>query len=233
MAEPAPSEVTTRQKRQLAHRLTILQLTGKQLIRQEGFNPSYIELGQTKVTRINIIATAVSKYITEDKNYASLTIDDSTDTIRVKAFGVDVPKIEKINSGDLVKVIGKLKQYNEELYISPEIIRPLDKNWMLLRKLELLDQFRQAAGSQNLRKPQTTEQPGDEQPQQIQEVPEINPTAELLKAIKALDKGDGADWQDITKQIKLDEDELKKVLISLLKEGEVFEPRKNKYKVLD
>ena len=85
-------------KRSTAYRVRISSLVNGEFLRQEGFNPSYIVINEHQVSRINIIATIVSKYLTEDGNYCALTLDDGSETIRAKAFGADVAKIKEFYS---------------------------------------------------------------------------------------------------------------------------------------
>jgi len=110
--------------------------TGKYIV-QEGFNPNYIEVNGERVSRARVLATVIDKFISEDGNYGTITLDDGTDTIRVKAFQ-DLRIIEDVEKGDIVEVIGKIREYNEERYLQPEIIVKVDDpNFEVLRKLEL------------------------------------------------------------------------------------------------
>ena len=125
-------------KRSTAYRVRISSLVNGEFLRQEGFNPSYIIINEHQVSRINIIATIVSKYLTEDGNYCALTLDDGSETIRAKAFGADVAKIKESTVGSLVRFIGKVKEYNDEIYLIPEVIKEnIDPNWLLIDLVEL------------------------------------------------------------------------------------------------
>ncbi|MCD6221588.1 hypothetical protein J7K25_05475, partial [bacterium] len=93
----------------------------------------------------------IDKFVSEDGNYATLTLDDTTDTISCKIFMnsnfsdnisrqnlIDLETLENIEKGDLIDVIGKIREYNEERYIQPEIIVKIeDPNFEVLRKLEI------------------------------------------------------------------------------------------------
>ena len=66
-----------------------------------------------------------------------LPIDDGTETIRAKAWGNEAASLQEVEENILALVIGKVKEYNEEIYLVPEIIRPLDDpNFLTLHKLE-------------------------------------------------------------------------------------------------
>src|SRR3989344_744821 len=111
-------------------------LSGKHILEEERFN--FLELGDKQVIRVNIIANIIEKYEGEsEKKYLSFTIDDASGQIRVKIFGDDVSRFSNIEQGNTVMVIGKLRYFNNELYILPEIIKEQDPRYLLVRKLEL------------------------------------------------------------------------------------------------
>lgn len=131
-------------KRQTAFKLRIGDiLKGKPIIEnvdeQQRFK--FLELGEKQVYRINIAANIVDKYDSEasegKKPYLSFTIDDASGQIRLKIWGEDTGKFANVVQGNTVIVIGTLRHYNNELYISPEIIREIDPRYLLIRKLEL------------------------------------------------------------------------------------------------
>jgi RPA family protein len=125
------------QERLVARKIDIKTLYTGQYIIQEGFNPNYIELNGEKISRVRILATVIDKFLSEDGNYGTITLDDGTDTIRAKAFQ-DLRIIEPVEKGDIIDLIGKIREYNEERYIQPEIIvKVADPNFEVLRKLEL------------------------------------------------------------------------------------------------
>lgn len=122
-------------KRATAYKLKIGDVfSGKKILDGERFN--FLDLGDRKITRVNIVANVVEKYSSGEKPYVSLTIDDASGQIRLKIFGDDVQKFSEVTQGDSVLVIGLLRNYNNELYITPEIIRKQDPRYLLVRKLE-------------------------------------------------------------------------------------------------
>ena len=103
-----------------------------------GFESNYV-LTQNgmRLSRARILATVVDKFLSESGRYAAMTIDDGTDTIRAKAFNA-VSVFEPFAVGDLVDFVGKLREYQGEIYLVPEIIRKIDDpNYELLRELEI------------------------------------------------------------------------------------------------
>ncbi|MEK6891058.1 MAG: OB-fold nucleic acid binding domain-containing protein [Nanoarchaeota archaeon] len=122
-------------KRQVAYKLKIGEIfLGKPIIDNDRFMGMEIENKQ--VSRVNIVANIVEKYSSAEKKYVSLTIDDASGQIRIKIFGDDVDKFIDLTQGDTVLVIGLLRQYNDEMYINPEIIKKQDSRYLLVRKLE-------------------------------------------------------------------------------------------------
>lgn len=122
-------------KRHVAYKLKIGDvLQGKRIFDADKF--SFIELGDKKISRINVIANVVDRYSSVEKSYISLTVDDASGQIRIKIFGDDVNKFADISQGDTILIIGLIRVYNDELYITPEIIRKKDPKYLLVRKLE-------------------------------------------------------------------------------------------------
>lgn len=106
---------------------------------KEEMKPSFLITQQAeKVSRVNIIASVTEKFLSEDENYGTLTLDDGSEAIRAKAFRERVKLIKEIQPGDIVLVIGKLKEYLGELYINIEIVKKVDANYENYRKLEIL-----------------------------------------------------------------------------------------------
>ena len=122
-------------KRQIAYKLRVGEVfKGKQIMDGEKF--SFLELGDKKISRVNIVANVIEKYTSQEKQYISLTIDDASGQVRIKIFGEDVLRFSNINQGDTIMIVGLLRVYNNEIYITPEIIKIKDPRYLLVRKLE-------------------------------------------------------------------------------------------------
>src|SRR3989338_6740202 len=124
-------------KRNVAYKFRVGQiLSGKPIMEAEKLK--FLELGEKQVVRVNLIANIIDKYIKEgEKKFGSLTLDDGTGQIKIKSFGEDVDKFSNLNQGDTVLVIGLVRSWNNEMYLSPEIIKKKDPSFLLVRKLEL------------------------------------------------------------------------------------------------
>lgn len=195
--------------------------------KSEGWTPSFVEFEGEKYSRVAVVGSVVSKFTSEDGNYAAVTIDDGTETIRVKAFGPDVQKLSTVSVGTLVRCFGKVRQWSDEIYLAPEIVRVLDDpNWLLVHKLRLGKPT--AAVKPEESKPQVSEQIAVEQLKS--DAADVQ--RKILSMIAELDSGLGADMSEIITKSGLSEEEAKNILYGLLKAGDVYEPKKGRLKVL-
>ena len=123
-------------KRNIAFKFVIGDLLlGKPIMDGEKF--TFLELGDRKIIRVNIIGNIIDKYESEgEKKYSFFTLDDGSGQIKLKIFGDDVEKFKFLTQGLTVTVIGVLRHWNNETYISPEIIKEQDPRYLLLRKIE-------------------------------------------------------------------------------------------------
>lgn len=123
-------------KRETARKVRIKDLNKGEFFKKEGFTPNYILTPYgLRVSRARLLATIVNSYQNEDGSYGAISLDDGSDTIRGKFFQ-DLSKMEDLEEGDIVDVAGKVKLYNDEIYIVPELITKKSPNWELLRALE-------------------------------------------------------------------------------------------------
>ena len=203
----------------------------------ESFIPSCVELNNKNISRINIIATIVDVFKSEDGNYFSFTLDDGSGTIRIKAFNEDTNSLLNFNKGDRVLVVGRVREYQEELYISPEITKKItDPNMELIRKAELLSilgkpeeeahlsrtQFVQA---QNQNNGVTKESPADKDPSH-EELRQ-----KIITHLMANDES-GVELSDLSKLIIKDDTTTETVVKELLTEGEIYENKPGHYKAI-
>lgn len=209
---------------------------------KEGMKPSYVitSLGM-KVSRVNIVGIVIDKFISEDGNYASLTLEDGTESIRVKGFREKVSLLEEIKKGDTVLVVGKVKEYNGEKYVNLEVVRKVDVNYETLRKLELakdLESWKMLV--ERIRK-DLKEMPEEEVKRRygleddvIEAIRESKVEADyktkLLEIISKLDEGDGVEISKLFEVVSLPESSVEKILDELITEGLVYQPTPSKLK---
>jgi len=222
----------TSQKRQTAYKVRIKDILENSYVKTEGWNLNYFLMNGKKVSRVNIIGAAVSN-ISEAPNFKNFDFDDGTARISIRDFGENI--IKDIVIGDVLLIIGRPRQYGNEKYIVPEIIKKIeDKRWIEIRKLELKKEF----GEDTVR----AEKPEEmffEESVSVKEIiieeeivdsnnnKEKTPYQVVYETIKGLDKGEGVSIEDI----KIDNAE--RIINDLLMQGEVFELKPGKYKLLE
>ena len=125
--------------RQTAKKVRATDVVNGSFVKKEGFEPSFVTTKRGEdVSRARILGTVVDTYKSEDGNFASITIDDGSDTLRVKAFK-ETEVVDNLKVGDVVDFVGKIREYNGEIYMIVEIAKIVDDpNFELLRRLELL-----------------------------------------------------------------------------------------------
>ena len=123
-------------KRHTAYKLKIGDiLAGNHIV--DGEKLKFIEINGKNVARVNLIANVVDKFIQdEEKKFASVTLDDASGQIKLKTFGEDIEKLKLLEQGDTVLAIGMVREWNKEVYVTPEIIKKKQPEYLLLRKLE-------------------------------------------------------------------------------------------------
>ena len=131
----------TVQPRQTAFKVSISSLLNGKYVQQEGWQPNYLEINEKQISRINLIATILDKQETE--SLLTLILDDGTANIQAKAFNEDIKRVSNLNIGDLILLIGRPRNYNNELFISIEIAKKIDPVWSKVRRLEMGSQPRQ------------------------------------------------------------------------------------------
>lgn len=229
-------------KRQTAVKIRINDLNNSNYVKAEGdWQPNYLLTPHnTKISRINLLGTVIET----DEN--SFTIDDGTGQIVARSFE-ELPV--RPNTGDVVVVIGRPREF-DGIYIVPEIVKIIQskqKEWIELRKLELKKLY------QSIEKTEQTEkisQPvenkiSDEKEEKIEKEnteQEEHQKAQglenktfdiIMQTIKKMDDGDGADMENIITESGLSEEEVENVVNNLLMDGEAFEIKPGRLKLLD
>jgi RPA family protein len=194
-------------KRNIAYKIRIGDiLFGKPINDNDKF--SFLELGNKKIVRVNLIGNIIDKYDSEgERKYSFFTLDDGSGQIKLKCFGEDVDKFKNFIQGQTVLVIGFLRQFNNEIYITPEIIKEQNPKYLLIRKLEL----------------------EKEQKKEIENIPKSQVIAikdKILDLIKGAESENGIDLEEIILKLKETPSEIiNQEVKSLLEEGIIFEPR--------
>ena len=241
-------------KRLTAIKTNIASLTNGNYVTLPGFEPNYI-LTKTgmRLSRIRLIATVVDKFLSESGKYAAMTLDDGSDTIRVKAFNA-VSIFEPFSVGNIVDFVGKVREYQGEIYLVPELIRKTnDPHYELLHELELrkdekewnrkrdmVFSYQKNVSDMTELKKMMEEQFGISpkdveaivQTVQEEEPEKVEAKDNVLKMIVELDKGNGCDYGDLIEKSGIEESALDAIINEFLEEGICFEPRPGKIKKL-
>jgi len=237
-------------KRQTAKKVRLWDLMNGDFVKKEGFEPSYIKTRTGEnISRAHVIGTVVSVFKSDDGNFVSVTIDDGSDTMRLKAFN-ETEVIEKLEEGSIVDVVGKVREYNGENYLIPEVARKVeDPNFELMRRLEFLQKERGEGGSKepeteqkSIPQPKENKPPADEKGEESQKESSKESVKEgdeppqekamlkkrVLEFIET--QKEGVVYSEICGKVQAEEAELESVIDELLNEGICYEPSPGKIK---
>lgn len=199
-------------KRNIAYKIRIEDiLNGKPVIENERF--SFLESGNKKIIRVNLIGSVVDKYeVDGERKYIFLTLDDGSGQIKLKAFGDDTEKLKNINHGQIIIIIGTLRYFNDEIYIFPEAVKEQDPRYLIVRKLEL---------EKNITGPENSA------PEKIYEIKD-----KIIELIKNSENEGGINTDILITKLKENPQEVKEEIQKLLEGGIIFEPRPGKLRWL-
>ena len=254
---PIHGDIMPEQRRLTAIKTDVKSIVRGRFIREEGFTPSYVlSPSGLKLSRVRIMGTVISKFTSIDQKFGSITIDDGTETIRAKIFQA-VSMFNNIEKGDIVDIIGKIRLYEDEIYVVPEILWKVDDpNLWLLRKVELLKQKRelekvrklvfdaqkQTSDVEELKRflekkyginPELVESILMAQEEKTEEEFDMKEEREkIIKLIEQLDEGNGCEYSKLIEASGLPEDVLETIINELLSDGTCFEPRPGFIKLL-
>jgi hypothetical protein len=185
-------------------------LTGEWV--EQGNEPSAVTLSDgTLAARANVMGVVVD---ISDGDTPSLMIDDGSDRLPLRAFE-KVPGLDTIMLGSPVMVIGRPRKFGETRFLVPECIRRLDNPvWLEVRKRELAQRSRAPL-------------PKPLEPAVVEE--EVVRGSPILQSIRNLDKGTGADTEEVLARARCTQDDLERLLVR----GEIFEVSPGKLKVLE
>lgn len=197
-------------KRNIAYKMRIGEiLTGKIIMDGERFK--FLDSPGKQVVRINLVANVIDKYVQDgEKKYAAVTLDDASGQIKLKAFGDDIEKFSQLNQGDTILAVGLIRIWNNEVYVTPEIIKKKEPAYLLVRKLEI--------------EKETPKAPDKGQLTELKD--------KILGMIKEGEKDGGASIDQIILNLKEAPDTINKEIKRLLEDGIIYEPRPGKIRYL-
>ncbi|MEK6903235.1 MAG: OB-fold nucleic acid binding domain-containing protein [Nanoarchaeota archaeon] len=199
-----------------------------------------------KINRVNILAPVINVDVRE--NVSTITLDDGSATMQVRAFKEDAGMLQGLQVGDLVMVLGMVREYLSTIYITPYVVKKLENAaWMTVRKLELKKLYGEQAQAVEAQQtqPQTITQSSSLQLQEIQPIQnkqqvsetiakpntQTNPRQKLLQEVIA--SGDeGINVDVLIAKTQLPEQQAEDIITELLKEGEIYMPRPGMIKIV-
>ncbi|MBN2881646.1 hypothetical protein JXM83_06375 [Candidatus Woesearchaeota archaeon] len=233
-------------KRETAKYAKISELNSSEYVKQEGWTPNYLDTEFGKVSRVNLYGTITVK---EPRR---IIIDDSTGEIEIRSFEEIVCDADV---GDTINVIGRPREFNERIYIMPELISKVNNIERINYVKTLLDlrkKINTKAKKIDRKKPSMQQASFDKfEPKRVvieesisnkQEIIEEQivmdsetPATEsepqsILDLINEMDSGDGVYVDEIIS--KLNVKDCEKKLNRLLEKGDIFEVKPGKVKVL-
>lgn len=197
-------------KRHIAYKMRIGDLLkGRVIMEMDRFKS--LEIDNKQIVRVNLIANIIDKFMQEgEKKFASVTLDDASGQIKLKLFGEDIGKFAPFSQGDTVSVIGLLRSWNNEVYLTPEIIKKRDPAFLMVRKLEI-----------DKTKPKVVEKT------ELAKVRDV-----ILERIKQEDANGGVETEKLVMEVQATPDVINNEIRKLLEEGMVYEPRPGKLRYL-
>jgi uncharacterized protein len=200
------------QKREVAYKVRISDILDSQFHKDDA-SAGHIKFNGNTISRVNIIANLVSK--SEESQYSNGILDDGTGKILLRTFE-PTQMFSQLDVGDFVLLVGKVREFNNEKYIIPEALKKIeDFGWVNLRKLELGNLL-------NVEKVEAKE---------VVEDDGITTRDKICDLIKKIDSGDGAAFDDILNSAN--DKDAEKIINRLLENGDIFEVRPGKLKVLE
>ena len=165
--------------------------------------------------------------------------DDGSGKITARSF--DTPALfSPFSLGDIVRVIGKVRAFNEQQYLVPEIVKKItNKHFVMFHKLTLQFLENEDVHIQSGLSVPTAELASeevissgtlDEISIDADDSTPHTPFDDVIMHIKELDKGDGAGIEQIIEQLGSDSE---KMIHHLLETGEIFEIRPGRVKLMD
>jgi len=226
-------------ERAIAYKLPIEYLYRGTFVKSPGdMQPSYVHLFDLQVSRVNIIGTVTEILGTE--TLSGFILDDGTGQIHARAFDDKRYLLEPVSVGSLVCVIGRMREYNDTLYVQVEVVKTLDTLlWLQLRKKEQ-ESLLKIYNPDNKKLPESSSVvsvrsiPEGASSQSvvvseelvsdvIEDVSGDDLSAELLRFIDAYDSGTGVTYELIAEKKGIDIQVVEEAVFDLIKGGDVFE----------
>ncbi|MAF51076.1 MAG: hypothetical protein CMH64_03200 [Nanoarchaeota archaeon] len=214
------------QQRQVAYKVRIGEISRGQYVEKDGWEPNYIQVGEKQISRVNIIANVVDKQIGD--NLSSLTIDDGSGNIQVRAFKEDSIRLNSVEIGDVVIVVGRPRKYGNNFFISYEIAKKIDPLWAKVRQKELGEMPKVENSA-----PQVTPMQSSQENIQEEKIEDnFEDRKKILELIRNSDQGEGSEVDSVIASSGFDAKKAEDIIQELIKAGEIYENVAGKVKML-
>ena len=193
----------------------------------------------TAASRVMLAGVAKDIYFNRENRFAAFKLRDDTGEVACRFFRDGIEKVESIAEGDLVKVAGKVRHYNGENYVIPEVVRKLDNPlWLQVHALEVKmrsDGKKQAADRNGMAKrgEARSRKKAEENDKEKAEGETTSAEERVLALIRKLDDGGGVKYITLLNESGLPEDELELALSVLMEEGKIYEPKIGRFRCID
>ena len=203
-------------QRATAYKLHIKDILSSEFVAKEG-EPSYILINGKQVSRVRVMGTIVNKFTNDEKKSGGIVVDDGTDVITARGWENEFHLIDKSVIGQLVDVIGKVRKYNDDVYLTPEVVKIVKPDWLVVRQLELKK-------DKVILEPEVTVK--NPKPKEVD--------AGLKEKVLEQIKNKGTDGATMDELVTLAGDRTKciEALKALIEDDMIFEPRAGRYKLL-
>lgn len=242
-----------RAQRQIAMKTSIAAIKQGTFIAKEGWEPHVVQIEGVQIARVNLIGVIVAKQAQSPMlNYGHAVLEDGSDRIMLRSFS-DAQIFAGIEIGNVCLVIGRPREYGQEIYVVPEIVRRLDDPaWLSLRALELAEIEQQRRRVANLAQHANvnshcipTRDGHDDAPREKthHNLPQMAANSEravalrtfgeadVLRMLRSLDDGAGVHIEKLIDACRHEAAE--QVVHLLLQKGDIFEIRPGIIKILE
>ncbi|MBI2147459.1 hypothetical protein HYU19_03195 [Candidatus Woesearchaeota archaeon] len=249
-------------QRQTAVKTWICNLLQGKYVTRDGAEPNYLQLGRQKIGRVNLIGVIVGKE-EHDSSHKAITIDDGSGRIIVRSFDNSASLAEHQVGGIINLIGRPRSFGAEVYLVPEIIKKVDNPLWIELRKAELSTVRKAADaesihGAYPLSSPPTgglvleeelissaprtgmslAKENEREFEEAVYQQAGMKPKkgsgkTDVVTIIKSLDSGSGADMADVIKKIGGDSGCVEKELQELILNGDIFEVRPGRLKVLE
>lgn len=186
----------------------------------ESYRWVLITSNSEKIYKIRLNGTIIDKYHSASdgtkKSFTTLTLDDGTATVRVKAWEDTAEFLNGFIIGNDIDVIGKPRASDDEVYVLPEIVMLIeDSNKELYLRAKKIKRYTK----NNLIISKEVEDSPDHNQEQKEKVWGL-----------IADSEEGLELEEIMKTTKLDKATVESIIHDLLNDGDIYEPSALKFK---